>query len=75
MYICLCHAVTDSDIREAVIGGATDLRELAAETGCATGCGSCLESACEVLHEALAEQSEFLPVLAQGAYPRVSAAE
>lgn len=61
MYVCLCHSVTEDDIREAASSGATDLRALAEQTGCATGCGCCAEWATEVLSETLRPKEAFLP--------------
>ncbi|VUD52544.1 Bacterioferritin-associated ferredoxin [Thalassocella blandensis] len=45
MYVCLCKGVTDSQIREAVNGGAESFREVKNQLGAATGCGRC---ACDV---------------------------
>ena len=53
MYVCICHAVTDSAIRKAVSEGVRSLRELSFRTGCSTQCGSCAELAQQVLDEAL----------------------
>lgn len=53
MYVCICNAVTESDIREAVVGGARSLAELSARTGCSNTCGTCAEVAEEVLSQAL----------------------
>ena len=51
MYICICNAITDTQIRTAAKAGAVDLRSLQAELGVATGCGSCKEAASEILAE------------------------
>jgi bacterioferritin-associated ferredoxin len=53
MYICICHAVTDSAIDEAVNDGATSFRDLSFATGCGTQCGSCVTQARHVMNEAL----------------------
>lgn len=45
MYVCLCKGVTDSQIRDAVNGGAESFREVKNQLGAATGCGKC---ACDV---------------------------
>ena len=55
MYICLCQAVTDSDIREAADAGATDLDHLAETLGLGSGCGSCLETAAAIIDARRAE--------------------
>ena len=49
MYVCICNAVTDSDIRDAVDNGARDLWGLQSALGVASGCGSCKQHAMEVL--------------------------
>jgi bacterioferritin-associated ferredoxin len=53
MYICVCHAVTDSAIRQAVNEGANTFRDLSFRTGCGSQCGSCVQIAREVMDEAL----------------------
>jgi bacterioferritin-associated ferredoxin len=55
MYVCICNAVTDSAIRQAVSEGARSLRDLSAQTGCSTQCGRCVHVARDVLDEALSE--------------------
>ena len=45
MYICLCHGITDRDIRAAIEDGAGSMRDLRACLGVATQCGKC---ACHV---------------------------
>jgi len=51
MYVCICNAITDKQIRAAAEEGATDLWGLQAALGVATGCGSCKEAASEILAE------------------------
>jgi len=53
MYVCICQAVTDSAIRQAVAEGARSFHDLSFRTGCGTQCGSCRELAREVMDEAL----------------------
>ena len=53
MYVCVCHAVTDGQIREAVGQGLCTLRQLNAALGVASGCGRCVDCARSVLEEAL----------------------
>ena len=55
MYICICNAVTESAIRQAVREGARSLRDLSFRTGCSTQCGRCVGTAREVMDETLAE--------------------
>ena len=51
MYVCICNAITDKQIREAARAGARDLWDLQKELGVASNCGSCKEYAMEVLRE------------------------
>lgn len=41
MYICLCNAVTDHDIRREAADGVRSFSELQARTGCSDCCGCC----------------------------------
>ena len=45
MYVCLCHAVTEDDIRDAVRQGAGGLAELRERLSLATSCGACVSEA------------------------------
>jgi len=56
MYVCICNAVTDSDIRNAVDDGVRNLNQLKQATGCGTTCGSCKDMAIEVLQQALTQR-------------------
>ena len=56
MYVCICKAISDQDIREAVANGADNLASIQAHLGAATNCGTCIEHAQEVIDEALAQR-------------------
>jgi bacterioferritin-associated ferredoxin len=45
MIVCVCKAVSDRHIRNAVKGGASSVRDLARELGVGTCCGKCLPEA------------------------------
>ena len=62
MYVCICNAITDDQIRKAVEAGVEDLWGLQRELGVASGCGSCKEMASEILHEGRAAQAAREPV-------------
>lgn len=64
MYVCLCHAVTDRQIRDAVESGCTSMRDLRNELGVATQCGRCACHARDVLNHALMQISEPMAVAA-----------
>jgi len=69
MYVCVCNAITDKEIRRAAKAGATNLWALQSELGVATGCGSCKEMASEILHEVrrqrqIAQPQVYTPAMA-----------
>lgn len=45
MYVCLCQAVKEADVRQAVASGVDDVEQLAERLGVGTGCGSCRDYA------------------------------
>lgn len=51
MYVCICKAVTDRDIRRAAARGADSLYELRESLGVASGCGACAGEAESILRE------------------------
>lgn len=57
MYVCLCSAVTDHDIRDAVHAGVQSMEQLSECLGVATNCGCCREAAEECLKGYRAETS------------------
>ena len=64
MYICLCHAVTERQVRECVRDGARSLDDLARKLGVGTCCGRCRESARALLAEADPSPATLLPCAA-----------
>ena len=56
MYVCICNAISDQQIRDAVVNGADDLHAIQSHLGAATGCGTCAEYAQKVIDETLAEK-------------------
>ena len=51
MYICICNAVTDREIRQAAALGVSDLEQLRDSLGVAACCGACEPCARQILHE------------------------
>lgn len=49
MYICVCNAISERQVQEAVAQGAQALSDLQASLGVATCCGRCAETATEYL--------------------------
>ncbi len=55
MIVCICKAVNDRAIRQAVAAGIDTFDEIQFELGVGTCCGKCVSMACEVLCEARLE--------------------
>lgn len=67
MYVCICKAVTEDQIRKAMAHGATTLKDLNRVLGVAGGCGSCATCAKEVLKTSAAEEaSRHCDAICQG---------
>jgi bacterioferritin-associated ferredoxin len=49
MYVCVCNAITERQVRASVDAGATTLGDLQFELGVATCCGCCAATAAEYL--------------------------
>ena len=52
MYICVCNAITEREVRECAARGCASLDELQVELGVGTCCGRCRPVAKEILDEA-----------------------
>ena len=66
MYVCICNAITDKQIRKAAASGVSDLWGLQRELGVASNCGSCKEMASDILREeaAVAQPMLYTPAVA-----------
>jgi bacterioferritin-associated ferredoxin len=53
MYVCVCHAVTDGQIRAAVDSGARSLFDVQCSLPVGSCCGSCQDTASRVVDEHL----------------------
>ena len=67
MYVCVCKAVTDRQIRRAVRDGVVTFERLQMELAVATCCGRCEPFARQLLADAVAE--EFPPMPAHVSTP------
>lgn len=56
MYVCICNAITDREIRAAAEFGARTLEDLQASLGVATCCRRCSDCARGVLADAMGSQ-------------------
>ena len=54
MYVCMCNALRESDLRDAVASGARTGAEAFSALGCETVCGSCIEYAEAIAREGTA---------------------
>lgn len=67
MYVCVCHAVTDRQIREAAQGGARTLKDLRRDLGVTRDCGRCASCAHDCLQEANGNQKKACKAMRQAA--------
>jgi bacterioferritin-associated ferredoxin len=51
MYICICNAVTEREIRQCAQLGACSVGELRESLGVASNCGKCKQAAKQILRE------------------------
>lgn len=59
MYVCMCHAITERHIEEAVDAGATRFKDLRSSLRVATECGRCASCAKDCLKQTLALKASF----------------
>jgi bacterioferritin-associated ferredoxin len=68
MYVCICNAITDKQIRRAARNGVDNLHELREILGVASNCGSCADQAQSILRQAsqpgFVEPSMYYPATA-----------
>ena len=67
MYVCICNGVTERDIRQAAEAGCRSLPELTMRTGCGATCGTCLETAADILEAHAPERRTAFSVPMLGA--------
>ena len=51
MYVCLCNAVTDTEIEEAIAEGFDDLDSIIMKLGAGACCGSCIYTVKSILDD------------------------
>lgn len=56
MYVCVCNAVTESDIKNAVKDGANCMHHLESKLGVSGNCGSCRCEAAACLQRSLEQE-------------------
>ena len=53
MFVCICNAITERQIREYAAAGVTTLEELRMRSGCSDCCGQCSDEAEAILGAAV----------------------
>ncbi|MCL1074799.1 bacterioferritin-associated ferredoxin [Shewanella dokdonensis] len=62
MYVCLCHAITDTQIRQAVSQGDTSLKEVRQRLGVGDQCGKCSRMAMQIIQQQLDLEPNYYEV-------------
>ncbi|MDG3011170.1 [Fe-S]-binding protein [Rhodococcus sp. D2-41] len=52
MYVCICHALTTTDIEDHITAGARTPLQVGKRCGAGTDCGSCVKKICAILRAA-----------------------
>ncbi len=66
MYVCICNAVTDTQILEAKASGLTTMKQITEHLGVGDCCGRCVNNAQEVLSQSAGVQ-KYIPNFAEPA--------
>lgn len=64
MYVCLCRAVTDKAIKQAVENGCDSFREVRDELDVGTCCGMCVPETRQLIDETLAKLAKDISTAA-----------
>lgn len=63
MYVCLCNAITDTDIKQAVMqDGVGNVRDLKAKMSIANQCGKCTQLTQMIIDATIVDESLFKEV-------------
>ena len=62
MFVCLCHGVTDKQIKQAVHQGASTVKHIAKELNVATQCGKCAQATKIIIDQELEHLASFYRV-------------
>ncbi|MBB1316167.1 bacterioferritin-associated ferredoxin [Shewanella sp. SR43-4] len=62
MYVCLCHAITDTQIKAAVSLGDSSLADVKKRLGVADQCGKCARMATQIIQTQLEYEPNFYEV-------------
>lgn len=64
MYVCICHGVTDTTIKNAIDDGAVTMRMISQELNVGNQCGQCCSCVKKVLNSKLVQIAEAQPAVA-----------
>lgn len=56
MYVCICMAVTEKDIRDAAAAGFSSANEIMEKTGAGAGCGTCRSTVASILDSSASKE-------------------
>jgi bacterioferritin-associated ferredoxin len=51
VYVCICHAVTEQEVRAHILAGACTEGEIGLRCSAGTRCGSCLDRICDLIDD------------------------
>jgi bacterioferritin-associated ferredoxin len=57
MYVCICAAVSEPEVRECIRTGARTAEDIGNRCAAGTGCGSCVERLTRMLAEVVGERA------------------
>lgn len=66
MYVCICNAITESSVREAIAEGADSVPALRAALGVGSGCGTCNEVVAQMVQGVPAQPVVYHPRASEG---------
>ncbi len=56
MYVCICHAIRESDVRRVVCDGEITMAGVYKRLGCRPRCGTCVGTMAQTIAETVDEQ-------------------
>lgn len=59
MYVCVCNAVTERQVHEAINAGATTIKALNRQLGVGAQCGACVSCAKECLSQTSVQKTSL----------------
>lgn len=62
MFVCICHGITDKQIKQAVHQGCETLADLKKQHGVASECGKCAKMAKTIINKELALTASYYQV-------------